>query len=740
MTVYVDEGELLVGNQASRPRAAPIFPEYSSDWIEREIDEFARRRADVYRVRPEVKKELLEDILPYWHGSTLYDRVMAVLPDHVNKAQDMGVISGRGNITSGDGHIIVDYGRLMSVGLEGIIAEAEKTLNQLSTYDAAQVRKRPFLEAVRITCRAAIRFAARYAEEAERQAAQESDPIRQAELAKIAAACRWVPSKPPRTFHEALQSAWFVQLILQIESNGHSFSMGRLDQYTYPFYRADIDAGRMTEGQAIELLECLWLKLFSVIKIRPWSHTRFGIGYPTYQNVTIGGTDRAGQDATNELSYMVLHAMRETRLTQPNVSARYHSGSPDEFLVECARTIKMGFGMPAMKNDEIIVPALLEKGVCPEDAYDYAIVGCVEAAVPGKWGYRNTGMAFLNMLKVLELAYNDGRDPNTGLVLCPGSGSLTDLPSFDALYDAFLKQLTYYTQCHMEIDTYADLALEEMVPDAFCSALVADCVARGKTIKEGGAIYDVVSGLQSGLANVANALMAIKVRVYQEGALTLAELGHALETNFAGKEGERIRQLFLSAPKYGNDIDEVDALAARILSDYLQEASRYRTSRYGRGPIGGTYAGSTSNISANVPLGQPVGATPDGRKAGKPIAEGVSPTHNTVEKGPTAIMRSVTKLPTTKMIAQLLNLRLAPGSLHTEEGLRQLARLLRGFQALKGWHVQFNTVSSQTLLDAQKRPERYRDLVVRVAGYSALFVSLDKATQDDIIERAEHSI
>jgi formate C-acetyltransferase len=556
----------------------------------------------------------------------------------------------------------------------------------------------------------------------------------------VAAVCRRVPAKPPRTFHEALQSAWFIQLIQQIESNGHSFSMGRLDQYTYPCYRADVDAGRLTEERAIELLECLWLKLFSVIKIRPWSHTRFGIGYPTYQNVTIGGLDRSGQDATNELSYMILRAMRETRLTQPNVSARYHSSSPEEYLFECGRTIRMGFGMPAMKNDEIIIPALLDKGVSQEDAYDYAIVGCVEAAVPGKWGYRNTGMAFLNMLKALELAYNNGRDPHTGVALCPGRGSLTALKSFDELYDAYLQQIHYYTRCHVEIDTYADLALEEMVPDAFCSALVSDCVARGKTIKEGGAIYDVVSGLQSGLANVANSLMAIDQRVYREGVLTLEELGHALETDFAGPDGERIRQLLLSAPKYGNDIDEVDHLAARILDDTLQEAVKYHTSRYGRGPIGGTYAGSTSNISANVPLGQPVGATPDGRKAGKPIAEGVSPTHQTAEKGPTAIMRSVTKLPTTKMIAQLLNLRLAPGSLDTEEGLHQLARLLRGFQAVKGWHVQFNTVPTETLLDAQQHPEQYRDLAVRVAGYSALFVTLDKATQDDIIERATHPI
>jgi formate C-acetyltransferase len=740
MTIYVGKGELIVGNQASRPRAAPIFPEYSCDWIEQEIDEFTRRQADVYLVRPEVKRELLEEILPYWRGRTLYDRVMAVLPEHVKEAQEIGVVSGRGNITSGDGHIIVDYSKLMKMGLEGIIAEAEEMLNSLSPYNAIEARKRPFLEAVGIACRAAIRFAGRYAEEAERQAAEERDPIRRAELEHIAAVCRWVPARPPHTFHEALQSAWFIQLITQIESNGHSFSMGRLDQYTYPFYRADSEAGRLTEGQTLELLECLWLKIFSVIKIRPWSHTRFGIGYPTYQNVTVGGLGRSGQDATNELSYMVLRTMRDTRLTQPNVSARYHSSSPEEFLIECGRTIKMGFGMPAMKNDEAIIPALLEKGVRAEDAYDYAIVGCVEAAVPGKWGYRNTGMAFLNMLKVLELAYNDGRNPSTGAVLCPGSGLLTDFRSFDELYDAFLKQLYFYTQCHMEIDTYADLALEEMVPDAFCSALVSDCVARAKTIKEGGAIYDVVSGLQSGLANVANSLMAIKKRVYEEGALSLEELKHALETDFADEGGERIRQLLLSAPKYGNDIEEVDTLAARVLSDYLKEAGNYRTSRYGRGPIGGTYAGSTSNISANVPLGQPIGATPDGRRAGKPIAEGASPTHHTVEKGPTAIMRSVAKLPTIKMIAQLLNLRLAPGSLDTDDGLRQLAWLLRGFQALKGWHVQFNTVSTETLLDAQKHPGKYRDLVVRVAGYSALFVTLDKATQDDIIERTMHSI
>lgn len=738
MSIYIGEGELIVGNQASKPRAAPIFPEYSVDWIEAEMDEFATRPADQFLVSPEVKRELLEDILPYWRGRTLFDRAMATLPDWVRQAQEIGVISGRGNITSGDGHIIVNYRKLMEKGLLGVRQEAEEALQRLNPYHAAEQKKRPFLEGVLITIDAAIRFAARYAAEAERQAAQESDPQRRAELQRIAETCRWVPAHAPRTWYEAIQSAWFVHLITQIESNGHSFSMGRLDQYTYPFYQADIAAGRLTEEEMLEVLQCLWLKLFSVNKIRPWAHTRFGIGYPTYQNVTIGGQTPDGQDATNELSYAVLRTIQETRLTQPNVSARYHLRTPERFLMECARTIRLGFGMPAMKNDEIIIPALLEKGVKPEDAYDYAIVGCVEAAVPGKWGYRNTGMSFLNLLKVLELAYNDGRDPNTGVCLHPGRGNLLTFRSFDELYDAFLDQLRFYTRAHVVMDTTADLALEELVPDAFCSALVDDCIARGLTIKEGGSVYDVVSGLQSGLANVANALMALKKLVFEDKELTSQQVMEALATNFAGVEGERIRQRLLSAPKYGNDLDEVDGLATRVLSDYLEDIKAYRTTRYGRGPIGCTYAGSTSNISANVPLGQPVCATPDGRKAGEPIAEGVSPVHGTDTRGPTAVMHSVAKLPTIKMIAQLLNLRLSPGSLRTDEGLQRLVQLLRGFQVLKGWHVQFNTVSTETLLAAQKNPEQYRDLVVRVAGYSALFVTLDKATQDDIINRTMH--
>ncbi len=741
MSIYIAPGEVIVGNQASAPRAAPLFPEYLVDFLAAEIDEFPHRRADVFTVSPEVKAHILNTIVPSWHGKTLNDRVMAIMPEDVAGAQKAGVISGRGNITSGDGHIILNLEKVLAVGLEGIIAEAEAALTGLSPYEAANFKRRPFLQGAIITLRATIDYAHRYAAEAERQAVlPNTSPERRAELEKIAAACRQVPAKPPRTFQEAVQSAYLVHLVSQIESNGHSFSLGRFDQYTYPYYEADRQAGRLTREQALEILELLWLKLFSIIKVRPWDHTRFGIGYPTYQNVTVGGQTETGQDATNELSFMVLETIRNVRLTQPNVSARIHTGTSDRFLLECAKTIKLGFGMPAMKNDEIIIPALLEKGVTPADAYNYAIVGCIEAAVPGKWGYRVTGMSFLNILKIVELTLNNGVDPKSGLQLLPGRGNLAAFTSFEELYQAFYEQYMFYARTSFHLDAVADISLEELVPDAFCSALVDDCLKRGLTVKEGGPLYDVVSGLQSGVTNVANALMALRKLVFEEKKLSAAEVMAALAANFENEGGEVVRQRLLHAPKYGNDLDEVDELARRVMQDYQREMAKYHHSRYGRGPIGGGYAGSTSNISANVPLGSKVGATPDGRKAGEPIAEGMSAMHGTDTAGPTAILRSISKLPNIKMLAQLLNLRLSPTTLADEAGLKRLVTLLKGFRNLKVWHVQFNTIDTATLLAAQKNPEQYRDLVVRVAGYSALFVTLDKATQDDIIRRTVHEL
>jgi len=741
MSIYIYKDELIVGNQASKIRGAPIFPEYSWDWIAEEIDEFEHRSGDKFFVSEDDKRILLEEVIPYWKGKTLYDRAMEIIPDFVNMAQEIGAISGRGNITSGDGHIIVNFDKVLQKGIRAIIGEARSKLASIDAHDPLFLKKKVFYDSVVIVLEAVVRFAHRYSQLANLEAQITSDSKRKKELLTIAENLQIIPEEPPRNFYQAIQTVWLVHLVTQIESNGHSFSLGRLDQYLYPFWKKDFEEGKLTLDDTIELLQNLFVKMFTINKIRPWSHTQFGMGYTTYQNVTIGGQDVEGQDVTNELSYLILKAVGGLKLTTPNLSARFHALAPRSYLKECAKVIKLGFGMPAMKNDEIIIPALMDKGATIEDARNYAIVGCVEAAVPGKWGYRNTGMTFLNVLKVLELSLHGGECPSTGVCL-----SKTKMPSecesFEEFYGEFKKQLQFYTQCHVLMDAAADYSLEELVPDAFCSALVDDCLSRGKTIKEGGAVYDVISGLFSGLANVTNSLANIKELVYQRKIIDWEKLLEVLNNNFEGYERQIVRKMLLEeVPKYGNDVDEVDRLACRVLGDYLEEIKNYKNTRYGRGPVGGNYAGSTSNISSNVPLGEAVGATPDGRKAYEPIAEGVSPFYGTEKKGPTAVLKSVSKLQTVKMIAQLLNLKFTPSILDSDDGISKLVNLIIAFfRDLKGWHVQFNVVDAKTLREAQKKPEQYRDLIVRVAGYSALFVALDPKTQEDIIRRTEHAL
>lgn len=741
MSIFIYRDELLVGNQASKLRGAPIFPEYSWEWIVEEIDQFQLRKGDVFLIDEESKRVLLEEIIPYWKGKTVYDRALKIIPSFVLEAQRIGAISGRGNITSGDGHIIVDFPKVLERGLGGLLQEVRERKEALKPTDPEFVRKSVFYDAVIIVLQGVTNFIKRYAQLVRLEASVVEDLRRKAELRDMEQVLENIAYFPPSSFHEAIQLVWFVHLVTQIESNGHSFSLGRLDQYLYPYWKKDVEEGRIDPEQTIELLQNLFVKMFTINKVRPWAHTQFGIGYTTYQNVTIGGQDRLGRDATNELTMLILKAVGGLRLTTPNLSARYHALSPRFYLEECARVIRLGFGMPAMKNDEIIIPALMDKGVTIEDARDYAIVGCVEAAVPGKWGYRNTGMTFLNVLKVLELTLYGGKCPVNGVCLYA-----TKLPqeclTFEEFYGEFKKQLSFYTQCEVLMDAGADTALEELVPDAFCSALVEDCLGRGKSIKEGGAVYDVISGPFSGLANAANSMASIKKLIYEEKSISWEELLSALRDNFESFSGQMLRKKILEeVPKYGNDDDYVDEIARRILEDYLEELRQYRNTRYGRGPIGGNYCGSTSNISANVPLGMAVGATPDGRKACEPIAEGVSPFYGTEKKGPTGVLKSVSKLPTVKMIAQLLNLKFTPSVLSNDEGLRRLVDLIvTFFRDLKGWHVQFNVVDAKTLREAQKNPEKYRDLIVRVAGYSALFIALDPRTQEDIIRRTEHSL
>ena len=742
MTIFIDEGELIVGNQSSQHRAAPIFPEYAVDWLPEEMDELDKRPGDAFFITEEHKKELLE-IADWWKGKVLWDKGRALMSQELRELQDSAIIKATGNLTSGDAHIAVDFYKILEIGLDGYLEEVNIFRKKVDRAEPEGVKKDHFYNALTISIKAFQFFIRRFSDLAKTLSETETDTDRKRELNTIAENCAVIAGQPPRGFYQALSLTYFVQLVLQIESNGHSVSLGRMDQYLYPFYRNDLLTGKITEEFASELLENTWIKLLSINKIRPWSHTRFSAGGPLYQNVTIGGQTTDGQDAVNELSYLILQSVGKMKLTQPNLSVRFHKNMSPNFLMECMRVIELGFGMPSFNNDEIVIPELIKLGVEPEDAFSYSAIGCIEIAVPGKWGYRCTGMSFLNLMRVFLASMYNGLDRQTGKVFHKGTGNFTDFNSFDDVFDAWKHQIKYYTRKTVEIDTAVDIALEENVPDILCSAFVDSCIQRGKTIKEGGSKYDFVSGLQVGIANLGNSLAAIKKLVFEEKRISKAQLLEAMESDFEGIEGEKIRQLLLNfAPKYGNDDDYVDLLLKDAYMEFIDELENHHTTRYNRGPIGCRYYAGTSSISANVPNGAVVPATPDGRKAYTPVAEGSSPSSGTDLLGPTAVFKSVAKLPADKILGGvLLNQKLAPETIRKESDKEKLASIIHTFfKDLKGWHVQYNIVSRETLIAAQKNPEKYRDLIVRVAGYSAFFTTLSPDTQNDIIARTEHSL
>lgn len=742
MTIFIDEGELIVGNQSSQHRAAPIFPEYAVDWLPAEMNELDKRPGDAFFITETHKKELIE-FAAWWKGKTLYDKGRALLSVENSDILDSSIIKATGNLTSGDAHIAVDYHKILSTGLGGYLNEISSYHSQIKLYEQDDIRKDYFYIALTISIKAFQTFILRFHLLALDMSYKEEDPARRIELAAIAGNCKVISEKPPENFHQALQLVYFVQLVLQIESNGHSVSLGRMDQYLYPFYRNDMNANTVTEQFASELLENTWIKLLSINKIRPWSHTKFSAGGPLYQNVTIGGQKSDGSDAVNELSFLILRSVGQMRLTQPNLSVRFHKNMSEIFMFECIKLIEKGFGMPAFNNDEVVIPGLLALGVEKEDAYNYSAIGCIEIAVPGKWGYRCTGMSFLNLMRVFLAAMNDGLDTRSGKTFHKGTGNFRDFNSYEDLFKAWQHQIKYYTRKTVEIDTAVDTAIEENVPDILCSAFVDSCISRGKTIKEGGSKYDFISGLQVGIANLGNSLAAVKKLVFEEKRISRQELMDAIESDFEGKEGEKIRHILLNfAPKYGNDDDYVDLLLKNAYMEFINELDNYHTTRYGRGPIGCRYYAGTSSISANVPSGAVVPATPDGRKAWTPVAEGSSPSSGTDVLGPTAVFKSVSKLPANRIMGGvLLNQKLSPSAINTDSDKHKLIAMLRTYFAdLKGWHVQYNIVSRETLLAAKKNPENYRDLIVRVAGYCAFFTTLSPDTQDDIIARTEQTL
>ena len=742
MSIYIEDKTLICGNQATKNCNAPIFPEYTLGFVMDELDKFEKRDGDVFYVTEETKRQL-RDIAPFWENNNLRARGEALLPDEVSVFMETGVFGMEGKLNAGDAHLAINHARLLREGLRGYEERTRTAKAALDLTDPDSIDKYVFYKAVLIVIDAVRRFALRYSALAARKAEAETDPTRKTELERMSAICGRVPYEPATSFREAIQTVWFSQVILQIESNGHSLSFGRFDQYLYPYYQADIDAGTITCDEALELLTNLWIKTLTVQKVRSQAHTLSSAGSPMYQNVTIGGQTTDGRDAVNELSFLVLQSVAQTRLTQPNLTVRYHEGIDKRFLDECVEVMRLGFGMPAFNNDEVIIPSFINWGVAEKDAYDYSAIGCVETAVPGKWGYRCTGMSYLNFPRLLLVAMNDGVDLTTGRRFTKGYGRFTEMGSYDELLAAWDKTIREMTRYSVIVENAIDKASERDVPDVLCSALTDDCIARGKTIKEGGAVYDFISGLQVGIANMADSLAAIKKLVFEEGKITQQELWDAILDDFRSPEGQRIqRMLVTGAPKYGNDDDYVDGLVVEAYDSYIDEIRKYPSTRHGRGPIGGIRYAGTSSISANVGQGMGTMATPDGRHAHEPLAEGCSPAHNADRQGPTAVFKSVSKLPTEKITGGvLLNQKMTPSMLESRENRQKLEMMLGAFfNRLHGYHVQYNIVSRDTLIDAQVHPEAHKDLIVRVAGYSAFFNVLSRATQDDIIGRTEQTI
>lgn len=742
MSIYIEDKSLLAGNQATKNRNAPIFPEYTMEFVMNELDQFEKRDGDIFYIT-EKTKEQLREIAPFWQNNNLRARGEALLPEEVRVFMETGVFGMEGKLNAGDAHLAVNYERILKDGLRGYEKRVKEYKATLDLTNPDNVDKYCFYNAVLIVLKAVRNFANRYSVLAKDLAEKEMNQKRKIELLEISRICSKVPYEPAETFQEAVQSVWFIQLILQIESNGHSLSYGRFDQYMYPYYDRDIKNGTIKESEALELLTCLWIKTLTINKVRSQAHTLSSAGSPMYQNVTIAGQTTDKKDAVNDLSFLVLKSVAQTRLTQPNLTVRYHKNINKHFLDECIEVMRLGFGMPALNNDEIIIPSFMDWQVKEEDAYNYSAIGCVETAVPGKWGYRCTGMSYINFPRMLLCTMNNGVDLTSNKRFTKGYGYFTEMESYEELLKAWDKTIREITRYSVIVENVIDKASERDVPDILCSALTDDCIARGKSIKEGGAVYDFISGLQVGIANMADCLAAIKKLVYEEKKITRQELWDAILDDFSSPKNKKIQEMLIrEAPKYGNDDDYVDQLIVEAYDSYIEEIEKYPNTRYNRGPIGGIRYAGTSSISANVGQGMSTMATPDGRNAFEPLAEGCSPAHNSDKNGPTAVFKSVSKLRTNKITGGvLLNQKMTPQMLSTEENRQKLELLIKTFfNRLHGYHVQYNIVSKETLIDAQKHPENHKDLIVRVAGYSAFFNVLSKKTQDDIIGRTEQSL
>jgi pyruvate formate-lyase/glycerol dehydratase family glycyl radical enzyme len=741
MPIWIRDGELIVSNLASRPGGSFLFPEYDNSWIVPELDTISTRRGDPWQLGEEDRK-LIRGCQDYWHGRNLAAYADALTTEEVRQAERNCYFDISTGKQCGVGHVVPDIESVIKRGLNAYIAAAEAHIARLDLTNPEDYAKLPFLKAVIIVDRAVVRWAGRFAALAREKAAIERDEGRKRELEDIATVCEWVPANPSRNFREALQTAAFVMASMQLEQPGVSISNGRLDQYFFPYYKKDVEDGTITKAQALELLECLWLKLAESKRVTADYLTFAHNGYPAWMSVTVGGQTADGYDASNDISYMLLDVSSNLQIHEPTVSARIHKRTPDKFLMACCEAIKAhGGGHPSLFNDEVIIPSQLAyvPRITKEDAYDYCVVGCADISFAGR-GTEGIPYHALSLARLLELMMQ-WKDPASGTPLTSGVGDMLRWQSFDDMMQAFREQARMWARLMFLQQLPLVEAHAKQRPCPYLSSLTQDCIERGISYYDGGAVYgnhEIVACIV-GIATFANSMAAIRKLIFDDRTITMSQLKRALETNFedasTNPSGPAIREMCLRAPKYGNDDPYVDNIAKDCLNVVVKELRKHETLP-GQG-----YAATISPVAAHIPYGLLCGATPDGRKAKTPLSDACSPAQGSDVNGPTAAIKSVSNLEHVNLVhGTVFNLKMHPAALHTAAGMAKWANLIRTYFDLGGWEMQFNVVSAETLREAQKHPEQYKDLVVRVVGYSAFFVELDKLVQDDIIRRTEHAV
>ncbi|RPH50157.1 MAG: formate C-acetyltransferase/glycerol dehydratase family glycyl radical enzyme [Desulfobacteraceae bacterium] len=729
ISITIREDELIVGCRTCKLKGAPLFPENKVRWIGIDVDNFDKREVQRALITEKEKIELVEDIIPFWEGKTVENRFEELMPEDVAENIDKYIFTIMLEISYGIGHFTMNHSKVLSLGLAGIIRESQDEYDRLSSDDKNGEKGR-FYEAVIRSLNASIRFANRYADLAIRMAAGENGKERRKELEKIASVCRQVPENPAATFHEAVQSLYFIHLIAQIESGGNSVSLGRIDRILYPYYKKDLDSGKITPNEARELVSLLFLKTNEIWNVLEEAYIPGGEGTEgkTTQNVVVGGVDEMGTDATNELSYIGLDAYADIRTVQPNFGVRLSNKSPEFFFMRAVEYAKDGV-LLHFHNDDAIVPSLVEAGHSEADARNYGVVGCLEPNAQGKT-FGSTFAAQFNGIKCLEFALSNGIDNIFGQQNGLQTGNPEEFKSFEDLWNAYDRQVSHFTGLMAKGMACLDQAIAENVPSPFASAMIEGPIRKGCDVTKGGAVYNSTGVQLMGFSNIADSLHAVKKVVFEDNKYSMEALTEWLRDDWSDQEAAR-NYFINKVAKYGNDQDDVDEMAVRVMNHFCDMLKRYRNFR------GGAFWPGIFSVGFHISMGAFTGATPDGRFSGDTLGNGVTPSNGVALNGPTAIMNSITKLPLKKVYNGLnLNMRLPGNRIKSSK----LMRLIRMYFQKGGFQVQFNMIDSKTLRDAQLHPDQYRDLIVRISGYSGIFVNLSDIAQEEIIRRMEYEL